>query len=232
MKKITAFLPCRKGSERVKNKNTRCFCGVKHGLVEIKLRQLSRCEDIDSIIVSTDDNEVRDIALELKTELGSEISIIMRPPQLATSKTRTDDLIKYVPDLIDTGSVLWTHVTSPFVDENIYTTAIRKYKKNHDAKLYDSLMSVNTIQTFLWNENGPLNYDRAKEKWPRTQTLPIWYEINSAIFIAPIEMYKDRTDRIGERPCLFKLSYPASIDIDVMDQFVLAESVWKTRFNG
>ena len=41
MKKNIVFLPCRKGSERVPQKNTRTFAGVVGGLLWIKLNELS-----------------------------------------------------------------------------------------------------------------------------------------------------------------------------------------------
>ena len=37
--KIAFFLPTRKGSERVKSKNTRPFAGIEGGLVENKIKQ-------------------------------------------------------------------------------------------------------------------------------------------------------------------------------------------------
>ena len=55
MDKIAFFLPTRKGSERVKNKNTRPFAGIEGGLIENKIRQLLCCEKIDEIILSTND---------------------------------------------------------------------------------------------------------------------------------------------------------------------------------
>ena len=45
--KIAFFLPTRKGSERVKNKNTRPFANIEGGLVENKLRQLLATKFID-----------------------------------------------------------------------------------------------------------------------------------------------------------------------------------------
>jgi len=38
MNKIAFFLPTRKGSERVKNKNTRPFGGMDGGLIENKIQ--------------------------------------------------------------------------------------------------------------------------------------------------------------------------------------------------
>ena len=45
--KIAFFLPTRKGSERVKNKNTRPFADIEGGLVENKIKQLLSTKHID-----------------------------------------------------------------------------------------------------------------------------------------------------------------------------------------
>lgn len=54
--KIAFYLPTRKGSERVKNKNTRNFAGIEGGLVENKLNQLLATKFIDEIIFSSNDD--------------------------------------------------------------------------------------------------------------------------------------------------------------------------------
>ena len=99
----------RKGSERVANKNTKDFAGISGGLTYIKLGQLLEVEEISSITVSTDDERVKEIASAFQS---NRIKIIDRPAALASSSTSTDDLIRYVPSVIEEGNVLWTHVTS------------------------------------------------------------------------------------------------------------------------
>ena len=58
IKKNIAFLPCRKGSQRVPNKNTRTFAGIEGGLLRIKLEELLKAQLIDEIILSSNDDEV------------------------------------------------------------------------------------------------------------------------------------------------------------------------------
>ncbi len=222
MKEIIAFLPMRKGSQRVKNKNIRDFAGIKGGLTYIKISQLLKVDLIDKIVVSTNDEEVKSIA---KSFNSPKIIIDDRPEHLASSSTSTDELIKYVPIIINNGIVLWTHVTSPFVSENLYKKMIQFYLKNLEQ--YDSLMSVTKIQKFLWNENGPINYDRKKEKWPRTQTIRPLYEVNSAAFIADIDIYKKYNDRIGKQPFLYELNEKEAFDIDWEEDFEVAEVLWE-----
>jgi len=220
---ITAFLPCRAGSERVPEKNTKTFAGVKGGLLVIKLNQLLQTKLLDRIVLSSNDSKV----LEIGFKLSDRIIIDERPEHLALSSTSTDDLINYVPQIIKEGNVLWTHTTSPFLVPEIYDKAISIYLKNLDEGLNDSLMTVNRLQTFLWNEKGSFNYDRSIEKWPRTQTLPELFEVNSGMFINSVENYKKLKDRIGSNPFLMNTKGYTSFDIDWPEDFVLGEMIYR-----
>ncbi len=220
-----AFLPCRSGSERVKKKNTREFCGIEGGLTRIKLQQLARVPELASIIVSTNDPDVVDIARVVAAETGAAIDIIDRPEHLGTSQTRTDDLILYAAEIAPAGALLWTHTTSPFCRAELYSRAIAAHAEGLAAGTHDSLMSVSPIRSFVWTADGPLNYDRAKEKWPRTQTLPILYEINSAVFLCDRDLMRRHGDRIAAKPVLFEMDHVDSLEIDWEEDFAFAEKV-------
>ena len=221
MKNIVAFLPMRKGSQRVKNKNIKDFSNIQGGLTFIKISQLLKVKKLDKIIISTNDDEVKNIAKSFKSK---KIIIDDRPEELASSSTSTDDLINYVPTVIKDSVVVWTHVTSPFVNETLYHDMIDSYFECLGK--YDSLMSVTKIQKFLWNEKYPINYDKSKEKWPRTQTIKPIYEVNSGAFIADIDIYKSLSDRVGNKPYLYELSEKEAFDIDWEDDFEIAEILW------
>ena len=55
---VNVFLPMRAGSERIPEKNTKTFSGIKGGLCRIKLEQLVKCDLVSKIFVSTNDKEV------------------------------------------------------------------------------------------------------------------------------------------------------------------------------
>lgn len=228
MKKITVFLPCRSGSQRVTNKNTKTFANVSGGLLSIKIKQLIDTINIEKIVVSTDDILVKKIVLEFNSE---KIIIDNRPNYLASSETSTDDLISYLPKIIESEHIMWTHVTSPFITSEIYFEAINKYFECISTLNFDSLMSVTPLRTFLWNEDGPINYNRDLEKWPRTQTLNPIYEINSGFFIANRNTYLNQNDRIGKLPYLYKLDKINSFDIDWPEDFKIGELLYKENFD-
>lgn len=223
---LTCFLPCRRGSQRVVNKNTRAFAGHEDGLLGIKLRQLMEVE-CDEIVVSSNDELVLDISRRVLASGRRKFRVLERPDELGSNTTSTDELIRYVPQLVDDGDVLWTHVTSPFVGPALYERAIADYYAALQQGTHDSLAAATLRQTFMWNDKGPVNYDRSKERWPRTQTLEQWWEINSAIFIAPIATYRELGDRIGERLLLWELDELAGMEIDREPQFHACEELMK-----
>lgn len=226
MEAFTVFLPCRAGSKRIPQKNTRPFAGCAGGLTEIKLGQLLKT-GADTILVSTDDEAVAAIAAKAG---DSRVRVVERPTHLASDSASTDDLIRHVPELIPEGWILWTHVTSPFLNEEAYCEVMRTLPRWLDEG-YDSALSVNRIQSFIWNASGPLNYSREREKWPRTQTLEPWFEVNSGFFLARAETYRKIHDRIGERPFLWESTGVMALDIDWEDDFRRAERLWLSRDN-
>ncbi len=219
---ISVFLPCRAGSERVPNKNTKSFAGLEGGLVKLKLTQLSRIRQLHRIYLSTNDSQVIDIAQSMEIP---NLVIHRRDESLATSQTSTDLLVEHASTLVQSEHVIWTHVTSPFFDELSLSRAIDVYFDGISSG-FDSLMTVKKIHGFLWADGQPLNYDRSIEKWPRTQTIKAVYEVDSAAFIAPKSIYEQLNDRIGQKPLLFESTEIESFDIDWPAQFDLAERLY------
>ncbi len=222
---IDVFLPCRSSSQRVKNKNIKKFSNKKFGLFELKILQLILVKNIRNIIVSTNDKK---IISYLKLKKFKKVILDVRPDNLCTSMTSTDNLIKYVPKVVFSDHILWTHVTSPFFNENDYLKAIILYKKN--LKKYDSLMGVTKIQDFIYNSKKPINYNKLKEKWPRTQTLKKWFVVNNTVFISSRKNYLRFKDRIGIKPKLMEIEKIKSFDIDWPEDFKIAEKIYETKF--
>lgn len=222
--KIAFFLPTRKGSERVISKNTRNFANYHGGILELKLNQLLQIPEIP-IIISTNDHRTIKLAESLQS---SRIIIIERPEELCLSSTVVEDFINYIPTIVNAEHIFWVHTTSPFVDKEVYENALSKYWKVLDNG-FDSLLSVNKIQQFLWDaeSNDIINHDRGIEKWPRTQDLKPLYEINHAFYINSRNNYLKLNDRIGKKPFLYELRKLQAFDIDWEDDFKTAELIYE-----
>tara|TARA_B100000579_G_C22839108_1_gene860443 strand:+ start:1247 stop:1927 length:681 start_codon:yes stop_codon:yes gene_type:complete len=219
---IVAFLPCRSGSQRVKNKNIRKFSKYKFGLFQLKIKQLLNVREINKIIVSTDDLKIINF---LKKNKFKKVNFIKRPKRLATNKTKTDDLIIYASKLFDNKDhILWTHVTSPLFGSEDYRKAIKIYKSK--IKKYDTLIGSNVIQDFIFNQKKPINYDYKKTYWPNTQNLKKLYKINNTIFLTSAINYKKKNNRIGSKHFFFNVEKIKSIDVDSNEDFKMAEKIF------
>jgi CMP-N-acetylneuraminic acid synthetase len=222
---ITVFLPTRKGSQRVKNKNIRQFSIYKNGLLDLKLKQLVELSGVNEIILSTNDDACIRIAKEYQLKYGN-VKIISRPDELALSSTDLTDLIEYVPSICSSTHILWTHVTSPFINANDYERAISDYFKCLNNG-YDSLMSGRLYNDYLWdNEINDIINRNSTKKWPRTQDLKPLYQIDNGIFLASKNIYSSNHDRIGANPFIFQQNEIKAFDIDWEDDFAMAELMY------
>lgn len=217
------FLPCRRGSERVPDKNTRPFAGHHGGLLGLKLDQLAGVE-VERIVLDSNDPVVLEYATKRLRIWDGHAALIVRerPDELGQSSTTTDALIAYALATIDAEVLAWTHVTSPFCGAATYHRALAAWA----ASDHDSLMAVLPLRSFVWSHTAPLNYQREALRWPRTQDLTPLYDVCSALFVVPTEVGRRCRDRIGERPLLFELSKIEATDIDWDDDFRLAEALW------
>ena len=223
--KIAFFLPTRKGSERVKSKNTRPFAGIEGGLVENKIKQLLATKHIDEILFSSNDEMC--IAIAEKYASDSRLRIIPRPNELCLSTTNLQDLICYVPTITNADHILWGHVTTPLVEAKVYDTAIEQYLSKI-TKGYDSLVSVKELKNYQLNQEDKLVNNTTDIPWPRTQDLEPLYEINHAIFLAKRSVYTEQKNRIGQKPLLYIMDEIHSKDIDWEEDFKIAEIMYKT----
>lgn len=227
MDKISFFLPTRKGSERVINKNTRPFAGIEGGLVENKIKQILAAKRIDEIIFSSNDEKCLEVAQKYTSD--SRMKIIERPEELCLSSTNLQDLICYVPTITDAEHILWGHVTTPLAGAEEYDRAIEKYLYNLSAG-YDSLVGVTELKNFLLNKEGQVINNTTDIPWPRTQDLEVLYEINHTIFLAKRDVYIEQKNRLGKKVLLHVMDEICSKDIDWEDDFRIAEIMYENLY--
>jgi len=216
--RIIALLPMKGESERVHNKNMRLFNGQP--LCSVMLDKLAASHFIDKVIVNTD-------SVEIKTFIENRyknVIVIDRPPHLLGHDVSMNKIIEYDINLFPADLYLQTHSTNPLLKEETITAAIQTFIDNRSIK--DSLFSVTRFQTRFYLENGKaLNHD--PEVLIKTQDLPVMYEENSCIYLFTKEAFEKNNRRIGDNPILFEIEQIEAVDIDVEEEFVLAEKLHK-----
>ena len=229
---IGFFLPTRQGSLRVKNKNTRPFSNFQGGLLELKLKQLMACHTLARIVLSTNDDRSKEVA-KLADPSGERIHVVARPEHLCLDTTPLVELIKYVPTILSTEHIMWGHATTPFTGAADYDQAVNLYFEQL-SKGKDSLISVMPLRNFLLRPADAklVNVDQQQGKWPRTQDLPLLYEVNHAMFVTSRQNYLKLEDRIGSAPYLHEQDRIRSFDIDWEEDFQIAEAIHDKIFRN
>lgn len=202
---ITAIIPVREGSRRLKNKNVAPFAGTN--LLVNKIRQLKEVKEITNIAVSSDS----DLMLEMAKMQGAKIH--KRAVEFCDEKSKTfGEVVAHICENVDGDDILWATCTAPLVFPKTYSEAISKYYKALEDG-YDSLMSVEGFKRYVWNDEGPLNYELGMKHVP-SQQLPLMYFVTDGILMAPrIKMIEWKYFH-GKHPYKFILDKRASIDID------------------
>lgn len=220
---LTAIIPVRLGSERVKLKNIRSFAGSS--LLDIKLQQLQSIEGLN-VIVTSSDAEIKDIVSKYQGIFFHE-----RDKSLSQSSTPTKELYKYYSSIVKTPFILSTSAMCPLADASTYQSCISKAQKVI-PELHDSLVTANVLKQFVFDEkNKPKNFN-LESGYPRSQDLPDWKFPNFVCNIVSTDYVKKNHDIFGNNPFWYEISQLEGFDIDTEYDFTTAELLFKQKHHS
>jgi len=217
MGKIAALLPMKAKSDRVKGKNFRILAGKS--LFKWILDTLLSINTIDCIVINTD---ARSILAEYNLIESDRIIIRDRKSELCGDLVSMNKILADDINAVEADTYLMTHTTNPLLKKDTILNAIAELKNNISE--YDSLFTVNKIQTRFYRENmEPVNHD--PDNLVRTQDLEFWFEENSCLYLFSRESFSRTNARIGLRPMMYTTPILESIDIDEPEDWVMAEAL-------
>jgi len=221
-KRLTALLPMKAHSARVKSKNFRDIGGKP--LFGWILDTLARTQAIDQIVINTD---ARDILADngLKDgDYGGKVLIRDRKPEICGDFVSMNLVLEDDIKNLQSDYYLMTHTTNPLLSVETIRAMIERFDKAHESGEADSLFTVNKHQTRFYTPEGKaINHDPAN--LIRTQDLPPYLEENSVCYLFTPESFASTQARIGEKPILFETPALESIDIDEQSDWFVAESI-------
>ena len=218
--KIVAIIPVRKNSQRVKNKNFKSFYNGK-SLLEIKVKQLKKVNEIDEIVISSDSIKAKQIAEKYR------VSFHKRDKYYASSKCSGSDFFHNLGNSIKGQYLMYCPCTSPIIKTNTYKKLINKFLKLKNK--FDSLNTVSTLSTFIWKGKKSLNYNSRKA--PNSQNLPKdYFELTFGVNIISRENMIKLKNIVGNKPKFMTLGKIESTDIDDETDFFLAQVLYKKIF--
>lgn len=220
-----AFIPARKGSKGLPGKNKKIFHGKP--LIQWSIEQAAETKLFDHIIVSSDDEDVLQIASELKK---LKVVPVERLPELATDTADMDDVLYdfFAREGNECKYICLLPPTSPLrLPEDI--KAMFKFIK---MKKYWTVISVKWCDFIGWVEQptnmGPLPmYNVAKR--PNRQTRNDFFLENGSIYWFKHDIFVPYGHMIANqsRVKLYEMPMERSLEIDTPFDFYLAEKAYE-----
>ena len=213
-----AIIPARGGSKGIPRKNIKELCGKP--LIAYIIETALRVEELDRVIVSTEDKEIAEVA----KKCGAEVPF-MRPEELARDETPTLPVLQhavkyleekenYKPDI-----VVLLYATSPLLKHERVSEGIKMLREGN----FNSVLGVVEDRGHYWLETNN-GYERLYPKALKNRQFikPLLKE-NGAIYICKRDILIEKNEIIGGKIGFLVMKRDESIDIDELLDFEFTE---------
>lgn len=226
MNKILYVVTARGGSKGVPRKNIRKIAGLP--LIAYKIIAAQRTKHKGRIIVSTDDQEIADVA----HRYGGDVPFI-RPAELATDTASSIDVVLHalewaeIHDHVNYDYVCLLEPSSPFATPSDFDMALDMlFKSKSDILL--AMKEVGVASCFIWplDKQGKLSkfYHAVKSlSGLRRQDQQKEYTMNGCMYVAKVEYLKKHKIFHSENAIPYIMPEEKSIEIDSMTDYYFAK---------
>lgn len=226
--KVTAVIPIRSGSQRVKDKNLRKFGDTT--LMELKIKNLLQVSEIDEIIVNTNSEPAIEIVKSIIGGGKSRLNYHRREEYYASSQCSGSEFFQHLGEVTDTDIFVYAPCTSPFIKPETISQCIKTFLLEQGDNC-DCVSTVSSIKEFLWLDGKAINYD--PKHAPNSQNLPDVVALNFGCTVTSKEDLVRNSNIIGKAPKFVIDSDIEAIDIDTPLDFYIAEQLYiKTCLEG
>jgi pseudaminic acid cytidylyltransferase len=214
------IIPARGGSKRIPKKNIKLFHGKP--LIAYSIENAKKAEIFDTIVVSTDSEEIAKTA----KQYGAEVQI--RPAHLANDTAGIGEVVEYVlSEYKGYEYMCMLLATAPLLD---YRYLIKAYEalKNSDA-VY--VISAVEFEYPIFRAFEIVN-NRIKMFWPqnyfkRSQELPTAYRDAGAFSFTALKRKPKSNIVFSEDALPIILPKYMGVDIDTIEDFEMAELIYE-----
>lgn len=223
MIKTIAFIPARKGTKGIHLKNIKEFCGKP--LIWWVLKELSKVETIDEIVVATDSKTIANTVFNFKY---TKVTTYDRDLKNAQDESPTIDVIfeylnKNQEHVKDQDTFMLVQCTIPYTTSTDYSNGLKLY----NDEFTDSVLSCCKFRRLLWNEKGIVQNYNPVDK-PRRQDINTGLMLeNGAFYINKVSSIKKEKTMTSGAVSIYEMPEYTSCDIDTEDDFYYAEYLMK-----
>jgi CMP-N,N'-diacetyllegionaminic acid synthase len=228
-KKNLAVIPARSGSKGLPGKNIRLL--IDKPLIAWSIEQALASKYISNVIVSTDSQEIADIAIQY----GAQVPFL-RPAHLAEDHSATSDVLIHLIDELSNINQTYEYLfllepTSPLRETIDIDLAYEKLISTTNAK---SIVGVSEIEAqhpdfcVSLDANGFLE-SANHFKVVRRQDIKSSFFFEGSIYISEIETYKAKKNFYHDKCLGFVFPKWKSFEIDDLTDFIIVEALLRNK---
>ncbi len=221
-----AIITARGGSKRIPRKNIREFCGKP--IIAYSIEAALASGVFDEVMVSTDDEEIADIA----RSYGAKVPF-MRSEATSNDYATTSDVIKEVLANYKSMGMEFEYScciypTAPFVTASKLKNALRIMQENNPVQVMPVVaFSFPPLRSFVLDEGGNLKYKYPEYMLSRSQDLEPQYHDAGQFYVYNTEKYLELDGKVYENIMPIIVSETEVQDIDNEDDWKIAELKYK-----
>ncbi|MGL5955647.1 MAG: HAD-IIIA family hydrolase [Brevinema sp.] len=218
--KNVAFIPLRGGSQSIPLKNIKLLNG--RPLCYYVIDAADQCLEIDTIVISTDSDEIRAI---VQSHPSTKILVIDRSSEVSSAEASTESTMIEFTDHYTCETIILIQATSPLLKSDHLAKGLSIYYAGAD-----SVLSIVRRHNFVWSKNGtPLNYD--PQIRPRRQDWDGILVENGAFYITSYEGFKQSRCRLNGRIAVSEMPPETFVEIDEENDWVYVESILNREYS-
>jgi CMP-N,N'-diacetyllegionaminic acid synthase len=224
MNKVLGIIPARAGSKGVKYKNKRLVCGKP--LIQYTIESAKKSELISDIVVSTDDNDILDLASSLS------VHIVNRKDNISNDTSAIELSIEEVLKIFtDYDTIVLLQPTSPMRDEHDIDTAIRLFDASDKTRTLTSVTKIDDCHParMYKNHSGVLVPLDSMNYHKRRQDLEELFIRNGCLYIFDKKNFQTNNKVISKEILPYEMSAEKSINVDREIDLLFLELVIQQR---
>ena len=225
-----AVIPARGGSKRIPRKNIKEFCGKPIVVWSIEAARESGC--FDRVIVSTDDNEIAEVA----RLWGAEVPF-MRPAELSDDYTGTTPVVRHAIEWCMEDGFLFNQVcciyaTAPFITADDIRYGLEILKTSGCDFAFSVTRFPYPIQRAVRiTQEGRLEMFQPQYFHTRSQDLETAYHDAGQFYWGLSDAWIEERPLFSHKASPVILPYHRVQDIDTPEDWVRAELMYKHLHN-
>jgi CMP-N-acetylneuraminic acid synthetase len=222
--KTIAFIPARKNSKGIKNKNLRLIGGKS--LVEHAIIQALQSKVFDLIVLSTDSRQILSYAKKYDIVCSG-----IRPSTISTDKSKIIDAILFehsILDFSDYDCLLLLQPTSPLRTVKDILSALELFWINGSQSVLSVCESDEKLHLLRKIDDlGRLSKISNVDSDLRRQDVNKIYRINGAIYINKIDDFFKKSFVFNENMIPYVMTDENSIDVDELEDLYLTRKTYR-----